>query len=84
MARSFVSRLTGSFSEGAAENPTVAMVEAAYRHGQALNMAAHLEIDDVIDPAETRDRVLHAFAAAPAPEPRTTRKRPGSRPGIPS
>ena len=32
MARSFVSRLTGSFSEGAAENPTVAMVEAAYRH----------------------------------------------------
>ncbi len=32
MARSFVSKLTGSFSEGAAENPTVAMVEAAYRH----------------------------------------------------
>ena len=30
MARSFVSKLTGSFSEGAAENPTVAMVEAAY------------------------------------------------------
>jgi shikimate dehydrogenase len=32
MPRSFLSRLTGSFSEGAAENPTVAMVEAAYRH----------------------------------------------------
>ncbi len=32
MARSFVSKLTGSFSEGAAENPTVAMVEAAYLH----------------------------------------------------
>ena len=32
MAHSFVSKLTGSFSEGAAENPTVAMVEAAYRH----------------------------------------------------
>jgi acetyl-CoA carboxylase carboxyltransferase component len=54
-----------------------AMVEAAYRHGQALNMAAHLEIDDVIDPAETRDRVLHAFASAPAPESRSGRKRPG-------
>jgi acetyl-CoA carboxylase carboxyltransferase component len=54
-----------------------AMVEAAYRHGQALNMAAHLEIDDVIDPAETRDRVLHAFASAPAPSLRTGRKRPG-------
>jgi shikimate dehydrogenase len=32
MPRSFLSRLTGSFSEGAAENPTVAMVEAAYQH----------------------------------------------------
>ena len=32
MAHSFVSKLTGSFSEGAAENPTVAMVEAAYQH----------------------------------------------------
>ena len=32
MARNFVSKLTGSFSEGAEENPTVAMIEAAYRH----------------------------------------------------
>ena len=32
MPKSFLSKLTGSFSEGAAENPTVAMVEAAYRH----------------------------------------------------
>ena len=32
MPQSFLSKLTGSFSEGAAENPTVAMVEAAYRH----------------------------------------------------
>jgi len=39
------------------------MVAAAYRHGEALNMAAHLEIDDVIDPAETRARVLAAFRA---------------------
>ena len=54
-----------------------AMVEAAYRHGQALNMAAHLEIDDVIDPAETRARVLHAFRSVPAPPARTGRKRPG-------
>ena len=30
--RTFLSTLTGSFSMGAAENPTVAMVEAAYRH----------------------------------------------------
>src|ERR1700743_3788662 len=28
----FLSRLTGSFSQSAAGNPTVAMIEAAYRH----------------------------------------------------
>jgi shikimate dehydrogenase len=32
MARTFLSQLTGSFSTPAAGNPTVAMVEAAYRH----------------------------------------------------
>ena len=30
------------------------MVAEAYEKGKALNMAAHLEIDDVIDPADTR------------------------------
>ena len=29
---SYLSLLTGSFSEGAADNPTVAMIESAYRH----------------------------------------------------
>ena len=32
MPQSFLSVLTGSFATPAAENPTVAMVEAAYRH----------------------------------------------------
>lgn len=32
MAHDFLPRLTGSFAQPAAENPTVAMVEAAYRH----------------------------------------------------
>jgi len=32
MAPNFLSKLTGSFAMPAAENPTVAMVEAAYRH----------------------------------------------------
>ncbi len=32
MAHNFLSRLTGSFAMPAAENPTVAMVEAAYAH----------------------------------------------------
>ncbi|MBG1231372.1 shikimate dehydrogenase [Aestuariivirga litoralis] len=32
MAQNFLSQITGSFAFPAAENPTVAMVEAAYRH----------------------------------------------------
>ena len=46
------------------------LVDAAVVRGQALNMASHLEIDDVIDPADTRDwlaRVLAATRAAPLP-----------------
>jgi acetyl-CoA carboxylase carboxyltransferase component len=42
-----------------------AMVARAYEHGKALNVAAHFEIDDVIDPAETRARFLHALGSAP-------------------
>jgi acetyl-CoA carboxylase carboxyltransferase component len=41
-----------------------AMVFRAYEHGKALNVAAHFEIDDVIDPAATRARIVHALAAA--------------------
>ncbi|MBK9361753.1 MAG: biotin carboxylase [Rubrivivax sp.] len=46
------------------------LLAAAIEKGQALNMAAALEIDDVIDPAETRDwlqRVLAVACAAPLP-----------------
>jgi shikimate dehydrogenase len=32
MAQNFLSELVGSFSQGAAGNPTVAMIEAAFRH----------------------------------------------------
>ncbi len=32
MSQNFLSQLTGSFAQPAAENPTVAMIEAAYRH----------------------------------------------------
>jgi acetyl-CoA carboxylase carboxyltransferase component len=41
------------------------MVAAAYQHGRALNVASHFEIDDVIDPAETRGRIVHALEATP-------------------
>ncbi|MBL8362337.1 MAG: biotin carboxylase [Rubrivivax sp.] len=46
------------------------LLQASIERGQALNMASHLEIDDVIDPAETRDwivRVLASACAAPLP-----------------
>ena len=40
------------------------LVERAYAHGSALNVATHFEIDDVIDPADTRTRILQALTAA--------------------
>jgi acetyl-CoA carboxylase carboxyltransferase component len=40
------------------------MVARAYEHGKALNVAAHFEIDDVIDPALTRARFVRALQSA--------------------
>ncbi len=34
------------------------------QRGRALNAAAHFEFDDVIDPAETRERIVQALVAA--------------------
>lgn len=42
------------------------MVRAAYQHGQAISMASFLEIDNVIDPAETRAWLLRGLDAVPA------------------
>jgi acetyl-CoA carboxylase carboxyltransferase component len=52
------------------------MVERSYASGKALNVATYFEIDDVIDPAETRQRLSAVFGAAPPPPPRTAKKRP--------
>ncbi len=52
------------------------LVAAAYQKGKALNMAAHLELDDVIDPADTRRWLVRGLAAMPEPVPRSGRKRP--------
>jgi acetyl/propionyl-CoA carboxylase alpha subunit len=52
-----------------------AKVDEAYREGKALNMAAHLEIDDVIDPADTRRWILRGLRSLPRAAPRTARKR---------
>ena len=44
-----------------------AMVARAYEHGKAVHVAEHFEIDDVIDPALTRRRVVGALEAASGP-----------------
>ena len=51
------------------------MVASAYQHGKALNVATAFEIDDVIDPAESRSRIVEALRASPAPVHRTGKKR---------
>ena len=52
------------------------MVARAYEHGKALNAASHFEIDDVIDPADSRGWVTTMLASAPVPPARTGKKRP--------
>jgi acetyl-CoA carboxylase carboxyltransferase component len=43
-----------------------ATVAAAYEHGRGLNMAAYGEIDDVIDPADSRRWIATLFGATDA------------------
>jgi acetyl/propionyl-CoA carboxylase alpha subunit len=52
------------------------MVARAYEHGKALSMASVFEIDDVIDPADSRARITSTLRALPAPAPRLGKKRP--------
>ncbi|TLX74789.1 carbamoyl-phosphate synthase large subunit [Pseudomonas nicosulfuronedens] len=52
------------------------LVAAAYRNGKGLNMASYLEIDDVIDPADTRRWLLRGLASTPKPAARQGKKRP--------
>jgi len=52
------------------------LVARAYEHGKALNMASHFEIDDVIDPADSRRRIVNTLRAVPPVSPRSTRKHP--------
>jgi acetyl-CoA carboxylase carboxyltransferase component/biotin carboxylase len=52
------------------------MVARMYDHGKAINAATHFEIDDVIDPLESRKRVIEALRASPPPPARTGKKRP--------
>jgi acetyl-CoA carboxylase carboxyltransferase component len=52
------------------------MVDRMYEVGKAVNVASHFEIDDVIDPAETRRWISAVLGAAPDPPQRRGKKRP--------
>jgi acetyl-CoA carboxylase carboxyltransferase component len=52
------------------------MVSASYQHGKAINMASYLEIDDVIDPMETRRWIMQALRSVPASIRKEGKQRP--------
>ena len=52
------------------------MVAQAYEHGKALNTASLFEIDDVIDPVDTRKWIVGALKSIPPKAPREGKKRP--------
>jgi acetyl-CoA carboxylase carboxyltransferase component len=47
-----------------------------YRHGKAVNTASHFEIDDVIDPLDSRKWIVAGLRSTPPKSPRTGKKRP--------
>ncbi len=49
-------------------------VAGMYEQGKALTAATNFEIDNVIDPADTRDWILAGLRSAPAPKPRDGKK----------
>jgi acetyl/propionyl-CoA carboxylase alpha subunit/acetyl-CoA carboxylase carboxyltransferase component len=52
------------------------MVARMYEHGKAVSTATNFEIDDVIDPFDSRRWILSALRSAPQPAQRTGKKRP--------
>lgn len=52
------------------------MVRLAYEHGKALNVASVFEIDDVIDPASTRDWITATLADVPRADALRGKRRP--------
>ncbi len=56
-------------------NKYLEMVAASYERGKATNMASFLEIDDAIDPKDTRRWIMSALKSAPKPHPREGKKR---------
>jgi acetyl-CoA carboxylase carboxyltransferase component/acetyl/propionyl-CoA carboxylase alpha subunit len=51
------------------------MVARMYQQGKAINSASHFELDDVIDPVDSRRWILTGLRSSPPPAPRTGKKR---------
>jgi hypothetical protein len=47
-----------------------------YDHGKAVSYATYFELDDVIDPAESRRWIMTALRSTPPAAPRSGKKRP--------
>jgi len=58
------------------ENYYKAKVAELYSNGKATSIASVFEIDEVIDPADTRHWIMAGLRSVPAPGPRHGRKRP--------
>ena len=52
------------------------MVGRMYEHGKAASYATYFELDDVIDPADSRRWIMTALKSVPPAAPRTGKKRP--------
>lgn len=52
------------------------LVDRMYQHGKALSTGTYFEIDDVIDPAESRRLIARTLAAVPPTARREHKKRP--------
>lgn len=52
------------------------MVADMYKRGKAVNMASHFELDDVIDPADTRKWISRGLRSIPPTPQRHGKKRP--------
>ena len=51
------------------------MVAELYARGRAVNTGSHFQVDDVIDPAETRRWITAGLRSVPPPLPRRGKKR---------
>ncbi len=68
--------LEAAGGDAAREELFADLVRRAYDAGKGVSVASYFEIDDVIDPAETRRTIIALLDAAPPPPPRAGKKRP--------